>query len=106
MSYNSLAAQITDIGLANRITASVQKEAFDNANLGGTDYGQAIQHGIASAFPLMWPVCIATETPYESALAADHPNPGTDESVISDAMILAAVQVHWPPDPWPVTGGP
>jgi hypothetical protein len=45
---------------------------------------------------LMWPVSIATEAEYASALAANNPNPGGDEAVITDAMILAAVQANWP----------
>ena len=35
---------------------------------------------------------------YASALAAGNPNPGGDESVVSDQMILSAVQAHWNPD--------
>jgi hypothetical protein len=32
--------------------------------------------------------------PYASAVAAGVPNPGADESVVTDAMLTAAVQAH------------
>ena len=32
--------------------------------------------------------------PYASAVAANNPNPGGDESVVTDAMLTAAVQAH------------
>lgn len=41
-----------------------------------------------------WPVSTKSdiEQAYASALAADNPDPGGDESVITDGMILSAVQ--------------
>lgn len=50
---------------------------------------------------LRWPVAAAAdiEAAYASAVAADNPDPGGDEAVITDGMILSAVQAHWPPDP-------
>jgi hypothetical protein len=50
---------------------------------------------------LIWPVSSATdiEAAYESALAAHNPNPGGDPSVITDQMILSAVQANMPPAP-------
>jgi hypothetical protein len=35
------------------------------------------------------------ESAYASALAANNPNPGGDESVITDGMILSHVQANW-----------
>lgn len=102
MSYNSLAQQITDAALTARITAAVQKEAWNNAEFGDTDYGTAVKQG--GTFPpaqLGWPTCLATEAEYEYALDQGNPNPGGDEGVITDAQIQAAVQVNWPADPWP-----
>jgi hypothetical protein len=32
--------------------------------------------------------------PYASAVAANNPNPGGDESVVTDGMLTAAVQAH------------
>jgi len=50
---------------------------------------------------MAYPVATATdiEAAYASALAADNPDPGGDEAVITDGMILANVQAKWPPDP-------
>lgn len=47
---------------------------------------------------LVWPVASAAdiEAAYASALAAGNPNPGGDESVITDGMILSAVQANLP----------
>jgi len=39
------------------------------------------------------------EAAYASALAADNPDPGGDEAVITDQMILSNVQAHWPTTP-------
>jgi hypothetical protein len=47
---------------------------------------------------MVWPVSIATEAEYASALAGGVPNPGGDESVVTDSMILAATQANWPAD--------
>ena len=43
-----------------------------------------------------WPVAAAAdiEAAYASALAASNPSPGGDESVITDGMILSAVQAN------------
>lgn len=47
---------------------------------------------------VVWPVSASAdiEAAYASALAADNPNPGGDESVITDQMILSAVQANLP----------
>jgi hypothetical protein len=106
MSYSSLAKQVVDGGLADRITASAEKEGWQNPDLSGTDYGLAIQHGLVSPIQQFgWPVCIATEAPYEFALNSGNPSPGTDPAVITDADILAAVQHVWPTE-WPPTSPP
>lgn len=46
---------------------------------------------------MIWAVATASdvEAAYESALAADNPDPGGDPSVITDGMILANVQANW-----------
>jgi hypothetical protein len=43
-----------------------------------------------------WLICAdpSVEPPYEYALNADNPNPGGDETVITDAMLTAAVNAH------------
>jgi hypothetical protein len=50
---------------------------------------------------LIWPVSSASdiEAAYASALAADNPDPGGDPAVITDQMILSAVQSNWPTSP-------
>lgn len=47
----------------------------------------------------VWPIAAAddVEAAYESALAAANPDPGGDPAVITDGMILAGFQAHWPP---------
>lgn len=102
MSYNSLVAQSRDQAFLGRIDAAVYKEAWTNPTFGDTDYGQAIQRAAASTTVYFgWPVAVDTEAAYESALLNEVPEPGKDPSVITDNQILAAVQAHWPPDPWP-----
>jgi hypothetical protein len=53
---------------------------------------------------MYWPVCVAGDVAaaYESALAAGNPNPGGDPAVVTDGMILSAVQADWPPDDAPI----
>jgi hypothetical protein len=96
VSYSSLAKQVTDGSLADR-----EKEAWNNPELSGTDYGLAVQHNQAAPIQQFgWPTCIATEAAYEFALNSGNPNPGGDPAVITDADILAAVQHVWPSE-WP-----
>jgi len=99
MSYNTLTAQSQDPALNNRIIAAAVQEAYENPGVGDTDYARTVRDNPAEGVRMVWPVSIATEAEYASALAANHPNPGGDESVISDNMILAATQAHWPADP-------
>ena len=90
----------TDEALLRRISACVNQEARDNPELSETQYAVVVRAGgIGYSQPLVWPVVIATEDEYASALAADNPNPGGDESVITDQAIVSAVQASWPPDP-------
>jgi hypothetical protein len=51
-----------------------------------------------TASVVLWPVCSASdvEAAYASALASGNPNPGGDETVITDGMILANVQANTP----------
>ena len=98
MSYNSLATQVQDTAFRERVIAAVNKEAFNNPTLSDTEYGQQIQNGLSPLTVMLWPTATATEAQYASALAANNPNPGGDESVITDPDILAAVQVNWPED--------
>lgn len=95
MSYNTLALQVDDVALRERVDAAIQQEARQPANV-GTDEGLAVirnRGGVLDNF--VWWVSSATEAAYASAVAADNPNPGGDEAVITDQAILSAVQASW-----------
>jgi hypothetical protein len=101
MSYNSLHAASRDQPLTNRVIAACQQEARNNPNVSDTAFAAEVIDNPAEGVELVWPVAIATEAEYESALAANNPNPGGDEAVITDPMILGAVQANWPADDVP-----
>lgn len=88
MSYSSIAQCADDQAFQRRLTGAYAKE------------------GNQSPEPAMWARrwAIAAdpsiEPPYESAVIAGIPDPGADESVITDGMLLAAVTAH-PYDPTP-----
>lgn len=97
MSYKSLIAATRDTGLVDRTIAAVQQEARA-APPGGADYAALVVANPAEGVQLVWPVALNTEAEYESALASGVDHPGNDESVITDGMILSAIQTSWPPD--------
>jgi hypothetical protein len=82
MSYNSQAALSQDGDFRNRIAACAAVET-DN-DIQATAWADAHIWEIAAA--------PGFADAYASALAAEVPRPGADESVITDAMILSAVQ--------------
>jgi hypothetical protein len=84
MSYSSIFTSANDAELYGRIVASCAQE------------GAAIPTEAAAA--VLWPVVTAAdvEAAYESALDSGNPNPGGDEAVITDGMILAHVQANLP----------
>lgn len=98
MSLKSLDAASKDLALQNRTIACVEQEARGNAAVADSDYAAAVIANAAEGIRMIWPVALNTEAEYESALVAGVPNPGNDESVITDGMILSAVQAHWPAD--------
>lgn len=87
MSYGTINRCVADAAFQGRLRAAVAKEGEDNPD--------------AVAFAIIWPVAASAdiEAAYASAVAASNPNPGGDESVITDQMILSAVQAHWPAEP-------
>ena len=100
MSYTSINQAANDPALNARVLAAVNKEALNNADLGDSSFGQEVLAGTAAIWDrFRYPVAVDTEAAYESALAADNPDPGGDPAVITDPAILASVQAHWPPDP-------
>lgn len=89
MSYATISQCVADEAFVHRVTACVAQEqiAKDEPVFPGSLAGS-----------LVWAVASASdvEAAYASALAAENPNPGGDESVITDGMILANVQANWP----------
>jgi hypothetical protein len=84
MSYSTINKCAHDAALYDRVTAACAQEGADNPSSAATD--------------IIWDIAAATdiEAAYASALAANNPNPGGDESVITDPMILAKVQANMP----------
>ena len=85
MSYNTVNQCAHDVALIGRVAAASAQE--------GATAPEAMAYG------LIWDVAAAAdiEAAYASALAGANPNPGGDETVVTDGMILSAVQAHWPP---------
>lgn len=81
MSFATIAQCAADSSLTNRIMACAAAEGDHNM------VGQ-----------LVWPIAASSdiEAAYAYALANGNPDPGGDETVITDQMILSAVQAHWP----------
>jgi hypothetical protein len=116
MTFASINAAANDQQLRARVDAAAQKEARMNPAFGNTAYGQqliAANPGMGGAMPsgvtmlpspLMWGVAVDTEAAYFAALQAGRGAPGHDNDIITDGMITAAVQAHWPPDPVTPTG--
>jgi hypothetical protein len=82
MSYTTIAANAADSAFTVRARSA------------------AVQEGHTSSLTVdyIWSMAAAQdiEAAYESALAAGNPNPGGDEAVITDGMILAYVQTNPP----------
>jgi hypothetical protein len=99
LSYSTITEATRDQGLLDRVIAAVAKEANDNPDLSGTDFGAfARSNPLQAGNQLMYPVAIDTEAAYESALANGRGAPGHDSDVITDAALLASVQSNWPPN--------
>jgi hypothetical protein len=89
VSYSTINQCANDPALTARITAAAAQEQIAK--------GDPVDPWSISS-TLAWSVSSASdvEAAYASALAAGNPDPGGDESVITDGMILANVQAHWP----------
>lgn len=81
MSYATITVCANDEAFQGRLTAAAAQEGWADPPT-------------AMFRDLRWPVSAKPdiEAAYASALAADNPDPGGDESVITDGMILSAVQ--------------
>jgi hypothetical protein len=82
MSYNTIWTSVGDDALRGRITACIAQESDVGANPNEL------------FLQVQWPVVTATdvEQAYAYALEAGNPNPGGDEAVITDGMLLSHVQ--------------
>lgn len=80
MSFQSVSQCAADTSFIARVTGCAAKEGVDPPE----DAAQSTKWAIAAASDI--------EAAYESALAANNPDPGGDESVITDGMILSAFQ--------------
>jgi hypothetical protein len=85
MSYSTVQKCANDYALRGRVAGCCAKEGAENPEQAAGD--------------LMWKVSAASdiEAAYASALASNNPNPGGDETVITDQMILSTVQANLPP---------
>lgn len=83
MSYNAIAQAAQDQHLRLRIAACIAQEAPGSAT-----------HPIAHADAIQWQIAATpgVADAYSYAVAAETPNPGRDEAVITDLVLLAAVQ--------------
>jgi len=97
MSLSTINQAANDEALLARIEAGVYKETLANDAFGDSAYGGMVKGGgapIQATFA--YPIAVDYEAQYASAVAAENPNPGGDDSVITDANISTSVQVHWP----------
>lgn len=80
MSYKTITQSAYDSALTGRLTACIAQEGYPNPE----EVLSTIRWSVISHSDI--------EAAYASALAANNPDPGGDESVITDGMILSAVQ--------------
>ena len=81
MSYSTINQCANDLSFIGRLNAAcAQENVPPSPEVAGVT--------------LRWPVASKAdiEAAYASAVATDNPDPGGDESVITDGMILSAVQ--------------
>lgn len=83
--------------------ATINRNANDQAFIGRVNACLA-QEGhweMAGLLETMYTVASAPdiEAAYAYALSVGNENPGGDEGVVTDGMILAKVQATWPPTP-------
>lgn len=82
MSYSTIARCANDTAFAERVRAASSQEG----------------HGANVPSEYLWDLSAKSdiEAAYASAVAGGNENPGGDESVITDGMILSAVQADPP----------
>jgi hypothetical protein len=91
MSYNSVADMAESFTLNRRLTAGAAKESIDNPQ----QWVQLYRWEVASQ--------PGWDAAWDSAVASENPDPGADEAVITDGMILSGIQAvvaaNTPPTP-------
>ena len=89
MSYNTIAQCAVDESMLRRVKAAVSTQPES----------PPIPDPVA--YQIVWPLSASAdiEAAYASALASNNPDPGGDETVVTDQMILSAVQANWPDPP-------
>ena len=76
MSFNTLVVQQQDQTLMGRVRACAQQLAWSDTTTGTSAFGIAVRNAqVDPAMVLGWPVCVATEQEYASALAGTSPTP-------------------------------
>jgi hypothetical protein len=101
MSYNITWQAANDQALLERITAATAEQAWRNPAVFDSEYAERVRQGPQAAnTEMVWAVATASDVnaAYESAVVSGNPNPGGDEAVITDAMILGIIQADWPDD--------
>jgi len=89
MSFGTVAQCVRDQAFVDRVIACVAQEQIAK--------GENAQPSVIAG-EMLWTVAGAddVEEAYAYALTSANPNPGGDETVITDAMILSHVQASWP----------
>ncbi len=82
MSFATISQASNDEHLGQRTRAAYAAEGVDNPD--------------PAWYAMRWAIAAdpSVAGPYASAVASGIPNPGADESVITDGMLTAAVQAH------------
>jgi len=82
MSYSTINRCANDPTFQGRVTAACA--------------GEGKAEPVPAMYGIIWGVSAKSdiEAAYASALSANNPNPGGDESVVTDPMILSAVQAE------------
>jgi hypothetical protein len=88
MSYSTIAKCTQDQAFLDRLSACIADEEVAHGDAASPSlHLDAFRWAVASANDI--------EAAYASALAGDNPDPGGDDAVITDQMILSSVQANW-----------
>jgi len=89
VSFNTINRCANDPSFNARVTACVaQEQQAHNEPASPNSIIEQMRWAVATASDV--------EAAFAYALAAGNPDPGGDETVITDGMILANVQAEWP----------